>query len=75
MEKLLKIQAEFREAEMRMKIKDCQGFRVKSYQHRGQYLEDDKVCYQYENSKAWLGPADVFHHKGKLFGCMLVVTC
>ena len=64
MERLLKTQTEFREAEMRMKIKDCQGVRVKSNQHRGQYLEGDKVWYQHENSKAWLVPADVFHHKG-----------
>ena len=33
-ERLLKTHTEFREAEMQMKIKDCQGVRIKSYQHR-----------------------------------------
>ena len=47
-ERLLITQAEFREAEMQMKIKDCQGVRVRDYQHRGQCLEGDKVWYQHQ---------------------------
>ena len=44
-ERLLRTQAEFREAEMQMKINDCQGVIVRDYQHRGQYLEGDKVWF------------------------------
>ena len=43
MERVIKTQAEFRETEMRMKIKDCQGVQVREYWHRGQYLEGGKV--------------------------------
>ena len=43
MERILKTQVEFRETEMRMKIKDCQGVQVREYWHRGQYLEGGKV--------------------------------
>ena len=43
MERILKTQAEFRDAEMRIEIKDCQGVRVRNYQDRGQYLEGDEV--------------------------------
>ena len=33
LENLTKIVAEFREADMRWKLKECQGIRVQSYQH------------------------------------------
>ena len=46
-----------------MKIKDCQGVRVRDYQHRGQYLKGDKVWYQHQDLNAWLGPAEAFYHK------------
>ena len=51
------------EAEMGMTIKDCQGVTVRDYQHRGQYLEGDKVWYQHQDSNAWLGPTEVLYHK------------
>ena len=63
MERLLRTQAEFREAEMLLKLKDCHGVRVRIYQHRGQYLEGGKVWYQHQNSNAWLGPAQIIFHK------------
>ena len=63
MERLLKTQAEFREAEMQMKMKVCQGVRVREYQHRGQYLEGDRAWYQHQDFNAWLGPAHVVDHR------------
>lgn len=63
MERLLKTQAEFREADMPMKIKDCQGVRVREYHHRGQYLKGDRVWYQHQDFNAWVGPAEVVHYK------------
>ena len=33
MERLLNTQADFRKADMRMKLKDCQGVKVTEYQH------------------------------------------
>ena len=43
MERILKTQAEFREAVMGMKLKDFHGLRVRQYQHQGQYIEGDKI--------------------------------
>ena len=51
-ERILKTEAEFREAEMRMKLKDCQKVRVRDYQHRDIYVEGDKVYYQYQDLNA-----------------------
>ena len=52
MENLTKITAEFREADMRQKLKECQDIRVQSYQHLNEYIEGDLVWYQplYRNS-------------------------
>ena len=63
MERLLKTQEEFWKAEMRLKLKDCQGVRVKEYQHWDRYVEDDKLWYQHQDSNHWLGPAEVLYHK------------
>ena len=38
METIQKTTAEFREAEMKKKLKDCQGIRVRSYQNQGDYI-------------------------------------
>ena len=43
METIQKTTTEFREAEMKTKLKDCQNIRVRSYQHQGNYVEGDKV--------------------------------
>ena len=59
METLSKTISEFREAEMRRKLKDCQRVRVMSYQHQGPYLEGDKVWYQQHDGNAWYGSASV----------------
>ena len=48
---------------MQMKLKECQGMRVRVYQHQGQYLEGDKVWYQHQGSNAWLCPAKLVYHK------------
>ena len=44
---------------MRKKLKECQGQRVISYQHLGEYLEGDKEWYQPKNGNIWFGPAAV----------------
>merc|ERR1711962_1747485 len=53
-----------REAETKAKLKDCQGIRVRSYQHQGNYIARDKVWYQYKDGNAWHGPAEVIYQKG-----------
>merc|ERR1712002_220890 len=58
-ENLSRTVAEFREADMRRKLKECQSQSVMTYQHLGDYVEGDKVWYQPLNGNAWLGPADV----------------
>merc|ERR1712112_42274 len=55
---------EFREAEMKKKLKDCQDIRTRSYQHQGDYIEGDKVWYQYKDTSAWHGPASVICQRG-----------
>ena len=64
METIHKVTKEFREAETKTKLKDCQGIRVRSYQHQGNYNTGDKVWYQYKDGNAWYGPAEVIYHKG-----------
>merc|ERR1712237_236135 len=56
--------SEFREADMRRKLKECQGHRIMSYKHREEYVEGDKVWYQAMNGNAWLGPAAVLCQRG-----------
>ena len=65
MELLNKTTQEFREAEMRKKLKDCQGIRVQAYQHMRDYVEGDKVWYQPQNGNSWLGPASVLCQRGQ----------
>ena len=56
LETLNKITAEFREAEMRKKLNDCENVRTQSYQNLDNYLEGDLVWYQPPNGNSWLGP-------------------
>ena len=65
MENLTKITAEFREANIRWKLKECQGIRVQSYQHLDEYIEGDLVWYQPLNGNSWLGPAAVLAQQGQ----------
>ena len=67
MENLTKITAEFREANMRRKLKECQGIRVQSYQHLDEYIEGNLVWYQPLNGNYWLGHAVVLCHRGQSF--------
>ena len=60
----MKVTSEFREADMRRKLNECQKVRVQSYQHRGNYIEGDKVWFQPLNGNAWLGPALVLCQRG-----------
>ena len=43
MENLMRINSEIQESDMRRKLKDCQEVRINEYQHRGNYLEGDRV--------------------------------
>ena len=38
-ERIMELQEEFRKAEIRTKLKDCQGVQVRGYQHQKKYLE------------------------------------
>ena len=64
METRHKVMKEFREAETRKKLNDCQGIRVRNYQHQGKYIAGDKIWFQHNEGNAWHGPADVVYHKG-----------
>merc|ERR1711873_74570 len=52
METIHNVTKEFREAKTKTKLKDCQGIRVRSYQHQGNYIARDKVWYQYKVGNA-----------------------
>merc|ERR1712177_44833 len=64
METRSKITQEFREAETRKKIKDCQKIPVRNYQHHGNYIAGDKIWFQHNKGNAWHGPAEVVYQKG-----------
>ena len=57
--------SEFREADMKRKLKECQGIRTQAYQHLGDYIEGDRVWYQPMNGNSWLGPAAVLCQRGQ----------
>ena len=65
MENLAKVTSEFREADMKRKLKECQGIRVQSYQHLDEYIEGDLVWYQPLNGSSWLVPAAVICQRGQ----------
>ena len=46
MELLAQTTLEFREVDMRKKLKECQGIRTQAYQHMRDYIERDIVWYQ-----------------------------
>ena len=51
-ETLTKTISEFREANMIMKLKECQVQRLLAYRHLVEYFEGDKVWYQQQNGNA-----------------------
>ena len=61
----MRITSEFRESDMRKKLKDCQSLRVRDYQHRRNYVEGDKVWFQPLNGNAWIGLALVVTQQGQ----------
>ena len=63
-EHLTRVVSEFREADMRKKLKECQGYRIPEYHHTRNYVEGDKVWYQPLNGIAWFGPAAVLCQRG-----------
>ena len=52
MENLNKIVSEFREADMKKKLKECQDLRIQAYQHLENYMEGDEVWYQPLNANS-----------------------
>merc|ERR1712098_14596 len=64
MEMIHKVTKEFREAETKVKLKESQGIRVRSYQHQENYITGDIFWYQYKNGNAWHGPGEVIYQKG-----------
>ena len=61
----MRITSEFRESDMRRKLKDCQNLRIRDYQHRRDYVEGDKVWFQPLNGNVWIGPALVVTQRGQ----------
>ena len=61
----MRITLEFRESDMRRKLKDCQNLRVRDYQHCRNYIEGDKFWFQPLNGNAWIGPALVVTQRGQ----------
>ena len=64
METIHKVTKEFREAETKTKLRECQGIRTRSNQHQDNYIQGDKVWYQYKDGLAWHGPGEVIYQKG-----------
>merc|ERR1712163_92301 len=64
MDTINKVTKEFREAETKVKLKECQGVRIRSYQHQDKYVQGDKVWFQYKDGLAWHGPGEVIYQKG-----------
>ena len=65
MELLAQTTHEFREADMRKKLKECQVLRTQAYQHMRDYIEGDKFWYQPLNGNSGLGPASVLCQRGQ----------
>ena len=64
LETIHKTTMEFREAEMKTKLKDCQDIRTRSYQHQGNYIEGDKILFQHKHRNAWHRLAVVICQRG-----------
>ena len=64
MENLTKTIVEFREVDVKKKLKECQRVKVMAYQHQGPYKEGDKVWHQNKVSKSECAPAVVHCQKG-----------
>ena len=64
METIHKVTKEFREAETKVNLKECQGVRVRSYQNQDNYISGDKVWFHYKDGNAWHGPGEVIYQKG-----------
>ena len=65
LENLNRIFSDFREADTRKKLKECQGIRVQAYQHLGGFVEGDRVWYEPMTRNPWLGPAAMLCQRGQ----------
>ena len=65
MERLNSMVSEFREAEMKKKLKECRGLR--DYQHFGRYIEGDQVWYQSMQGNSCISPAVFCANKARAF--------
>ena len=81
MENLTKIVFGFCKADIRRKLKECQGIWTQSYQHLRGFVEGDKVWFQPLNGNSWLRPGAVLCQRGQSVWLHLhsyirkVVTC
>ena len=66
LETIQKTTVDFREADMKRKLMDCQDIRTRGYQHQGNYIEGDKIWYQYKDASVWHGPASVICQRGNV---------
>ena len=65
MENLNKVVTEFRDGDIKQKLKECQDQRIQAYQHLDNYLEGDEVWYQPQNANSWLGLAILLCYGGQ----------
>ena len=65
MENLMRITAEFRESDMRIKLKDRQNVGIQNYQQQRNYVEGDKVWFQPLNGNAWIRPPVIVTQRGQ----------
>jgi len=52
--------------ETKVKLKECQGIRTMSYQYQDNYIQGDKVWFQYKNGLAWHGLGELIYQKGNI---------
>ena len=62
-ERILETTAKLRESDMPLKLKGCQKVQIRGYQHKGPYIEGDKVWYQHQDFNSWLGHAKVLFQR------------
>ena len=64
MEDHFRVQAEYRKAEMRRKLAECQSAAVREYKKREPYQPGDKIYYMINDTKNWAKGEVAFHKHG-----------
>lgn len=65
MENFTKTMVDFREVDMKMKLKECQRVKMIVYHHQRPYKKGYKVWHQNKNGKCWCGLELVHCQKGR----------